>query len=60
MQGNHRNSVGRAEQMRGQLDMAQAQADFFHLRIHPDTCCQRSNSPLIRLAVSVGRSSGNM
>ncbi len=58
MQGDYRQSVIRAEQVRRQFDMAQAQADFLDLRAH--AWLQRSNRPLIRLAVSVGRSSGNM
>ncbi|MNT91120.1 hypothetical protein D3C72_2321670 [compost metagenome] len=60
MQGNHRQPIGWAKQVSGQFDMAKVQADFFHFCAHAGPCCQRSNNPLIKLAVSVGRSSGNM
>ncbi|MNH12505.1 hypothetical protein D3C79_720500 [compost metagenome] len=58
VQGDHRQAVLGAEQVSSQLDMTQAEADFLHVGTH--AWPQRSNRPLIRLAVSVGRSRGNM
>ncbi|MNH04143.1 hypothetical protein D3C79_634240 [compost metagenome] len=60
VQGNYRQAIGGPEQVRGQLDMTQVQANFFHFATHAGVSCQRSNRSLIRLAVSVGCSSGNI
>ncbi|MNF85971.1 hypothetical protein D3C84_683910 [compost metagenome] len=63
MQGNHRQTVFGAEKVRRQLNMRQAQADFFDDIAHAQSCwraSQRLNRFFSSRAVSCGRSSGNM
>ncbi|MNP46018.1 hypothetical protein D3C76_1399890 [compost metagenome] len=64
MQGNHRQTVFGTKQVRRQLDMRQAQADFFDDMAHAQSCCWRPSQRLNRffssVAVSCGRSRGNM
>ena len=64
MQRNHRQAVFRTEQVRRQLDVRQAQADFFDGIVHAQSCWLRPSQRLNRffssVAVSCGRSRGNM
>ncbi|MNF52877.1 hypothetical protein D3C84_342380 [compost metagenome] len=41
MQGNHRQSVFRTEQVCRQFDVRQAQADLFDDVVHAQSCCRR-------------------
>ena len=64
VQGDHRQTVLGAEQVRRQFDVRQAQAYFFDDMAHAQSCWRRPSQRLNRffssVAVSCGRSRGNM